>query len=129
MISRWWARQKTGLRPRRWPKNWPKLEKPHPKRGPCRPFSSNGACLAFDTANGVALVFARLGKAGVGVYPFDVRGNKFLAEQKVAWDTRGALKCYYDPDQNAVILNGGRDLRRSETWAYRYKRAKANGSK
>jgi len=103
-------------------KNWPKLEKPHPKRGPYRAFSSNGACLAFDTANEVALIFARLSKE-VLVYPFDVRKKEFLAEQKIPWTSKGSIKCYYEPDQNAVILMGGGDLQKTQTWAYRYKRA------
>jgi hypothetical protein len=30
---------------------------------------------------------------------------------------------YCDPGQNAAILNGARDMRKSQTWAYRYKRA------
>ncbi len=102
-------------------KNWPKLETPHPKRGPFRAFSSNNACLAFDTASGVALVFAREAGA-VRVYPFDVRTNAFLPEGGIPWESRGAIKCYYDPDQNAVILNGGGDLQKTQTWAYRYKR-------
>ncbi len=104
-------------------KNWPKLAKPHPKRGPYRAFSANQACLAFDSLNGIALMFARTGASGVLVYPFDVRKSAFLPDQKIKWHVRGAFKCYYDPDQNAVVLNGGGDLGRSQTWAYRYKRA------
>jgi galactose oxidase-like protein len=103
--------------------NWPKLATPHPKRGPYRTFASNGACLAFDTVNGIALVFERPGNGEVRVHPFDVRENKFLPEQKINWSPGAAIKCYYDPDQNAVILNGGRDLQKTQTWAYRYKRA------
>jgi len=102
--------------------NWPKLPKPHPKRGPYRVFCSGNACLAFDTKNNVALIFEQRSAAGVQVYPFDVRANKFLPEQSIPWGDRGQIKCYYDPDQNAVILNGGRDMGKSQTWAYRYRR-------
>ena len=36
------------------------------------------------------------------------------------------LKSCHDLDQNAVIINGGNDLRKSQTWAYRYKRKAAD---
>lgn len=85
-------------------------------------FSSGGATLSFDSRNGVGLVFVAEAD-GVRVLPYDVRKGEFGPEQKIAWRVGGHLMSYYDPDQNAVILMGGGDLAKSQTWAYRYRRA------
>jgi len=102
--------------------DWPKRETPHPKRGPLLEFCSGGGSLAFDTASGKAIL-VRAGTGRFTVYPYDVRTNTFEPPKAFEGYRGGHLKTYYDPDQNAVIINGGADLRRSETWAYRYRRA------
>jgi hypothetical protein len=85
-------------------------------------FGSGGGTLSFDALNGVALVFASAGDR-VRVLAYDVREGGFGPEQKMDWPLKGHLMSYYDPDQNAVILMGGGDLGKTQTWAYRYKRA------
>jgi hypothetical protein len=85
-------------------------------------FGSGGATLSFDTRNGVALIFIAAGDR-VRVLPYDVRKSAFEPEQTIAWPLQGHLMSYYDPDQNAVILMGGGDLAKTQTWAYRYKTA------
>ena len=60
------------------------------------------------------------------VHPYNVRTNAFEPTQRTACTLkRGQLNSYYDPDQNAVVLLGGNDLGKTQTWAYRCKRAKA----
>jgi hypothetical protein len=84
-------------------------------------FGSGGATLSFDSLNGVALVFVAAGDH-VKVLPYNVRENAFEPEQKINWPLKGHLMSYYDPDQNAVILMGGGDLGKTQTWAYRYRK-------
>jgi Galactose oxidase, central domain len=103
-------------------KGWPKLAKAHPKRGPYVGFASGGSSLAFDSHNGVALFF-RAEKGKVSVHPYNTKTNAFEKAGEIKWNVRGHIKSYFDPDQNAVIINGGGDLGKSQTWAYRYKRA------
>jgi hypothetical protein len=85
-------------------------------------FGSGGASLAFDSLNGIALVFVIV-KDHVRVLPYDVRAGAFEPEQKMNWSPNGQIMSYYDPDQNEVILMGGNDLGKTQTWAYRYKKA------
>jgi hypothetical protein len=85
-------------------------------------FCSGGGSLAFDTLNGVALVF-RQDSGKVLVHPYDVRSNTFEKAQALFAFKDGQLNSYYDPDQNAVILVAGGDLGKTQTWAYRYKKA------
>lgn len=88
-------------------------------------FGSGGSTLSFDSLNGIALVFVAAAES-VRVLPYDVRKNEFGPEQKIVWRIGGHLMSYYDPDQNAVILMGGGDLGKTQTWAYRYKRSEEN---
>lgn len=85
-------------------------------------FGSGGATLSFDALNGIGLIFVAAGD-GVRVLPYDVREGRFRPEQKMPWRVGGHLMSYYDPDQNAVILMGGGDLGKTQTWAYRYRKA------
>jgi hypothetical protein len=85
-------------------------------------FGSGGGTLSFDSFNGVALIFVSAGDR-VRILPYSVREGAFEQEQKMDWPLKGHLMSYYDPGQNAVILMGGGDLGKTQTWAYRYKQA------
>ena len=102
-------------------KGWPELDTAHPRNGPLAQFCSGGGTLAFDSLNGVALVF-RQDSGKVLVHPYDVRSNTFGKAQGLFAFGGGQLNSYYDPDQNAAIAVAGGDLGKTQTWAYRYRK-------
>jgi len=85
-------------------------------------FAAADSTLAFDTRNGVALLFKLQGGV-VRAYPYDVAGDRFQPAVVVSWTpAQGSIRSYYDPQQNAVILHGGGDLAKTTTAAFRYRR-------
>jgi hypothetical protein len=60
-------------------------------------------------------------KDTVWVHSYDVRSNAFEPATSFKGYAGGTPRSCYNPDQNAVIINGAGDLRPTKTRAYRYK--------